>query len=89
MAKNNYIGVVKQAKDKAYSDGVWDGMRMGFNIVAIALNHEFSFGDTRLKKLETKVQALVDEIVDTRDPLVNRVHIEQALKQIRGDKWEE
>ena len=86
---NAFLGKVAEAKNKAYSDGVWAGMRMGFNIVAIALNHEFGFGETRLKKLERKVQALVDEIVDTRDPLVNKTHIEQALKQIRGDKWEE
>jgi hypothetical protein len=62
---------------------------MGFNIVAIALNHTFGFGEERLSRLEAKVQELVNEIVDTADPLVTKVHIETAIKQIRGDAWEE
>jgi hypothetical protein len=88
MAKNAYANKLLQTKDKAYTDGVWDGMRMGFNIVAIALNHEFGFGESRIKRVEQKVQALVNEIVDTNDPIVTKVHIEQALKQIRGDGWD-
>ena len=64
------------------------GMRMGFNIVAIALNHIFGFGESRLKRLEAKVQDLVNEIVDTNDPYVTKTHIETALKQIRGKEWE-
>ena len=86
--KNAYANKLLQTKDKAYTDGVWDGMRMGFNIVAIALNHKFGFGEIRLKRLEGKVQELVDEMIDTRDPLVNKVHIENAIKQIRGDSWD-
>jgi hypothetical protein len=87
MAKNCFAQQMLQNKEKAYSNGVWDGMRMGFNIVAIALNHKFGFGETRLSRLEAKVQDLVDEIVDTADPVVTKVHIETALKQIRGDAW--
>lgn len=60
MAKNAYAKKLLQTKDNAYTNGVWDGMRMGFNIVAIALNHEFGFGESRIKKLEQKVQALVN-----------------------------
>lgn len=85
--KNAYANKLRQTKDNAYTDGVWDGMRMGFNIVAIALNHEFGFGESRLKRLEQKVQALVDEIVVTNDPIVTDAHIQQALKQIRGEEW--
>lgn len=86
--KNAYFNKLRQTKDKAYTDGIWDGMRMGFNIVAIALNHEFGFGESRIKRLEQKVQALVDEIVDTNDPVVTDEHIQRAIKQIRGDRWE-
>ena len=86
--KNAYAKKLLQTKDKAYTDGVWDGMRMGFNIVAIALNHEFGFGESRIKKLEQKVQALVDEIVVTNDPMVTDAHIQQAIKQIRGEGWD-
>ena len=85
--KNAYANKLRQTKDNDYTDGVWDGMRMGFNIVAIALNHEFGFGESRIKRLEQKVQALVDEIVVTNDPMVTDAHIQQALKQIRGEEW--
>lgn len=85
--KNAYINKLRQTKDNAYTDGVWDGMRMGFNIVAIALNHEFGFGENRLKRLEGKVQDLVNEIVDTNDPVVTESHITTAIKQIRGEAW--
>lgn len=87
MTKNAYLSKLRQTKDKAYADGMWDGMRMGFDIVAIALNHTFGFGGERIKRLETKVQALVDEIVVTNDPEVTNAHIEEALKQIRGKNW--
>lgn len=88
MAKNAYLNKLLQTKDNAYTNGVWDGMRMGFNIVAIALNHKFGFGENRLSRLESEVQDLVNEIVDTADPFVTKVHIETALKQIRGEAWE-
>ena len=86
--KNAYASKLRQTKDNAYTDGVWDGMRMGFDVVAIALNHKFGFGNERLTRLEQKVQELVDEIVDTNDTLVTKVHIRESLKQIRGKDWE-
>ena len=86
--KNAYAGKLHQTKEKAYRDGVWDGMRMGFNIVAIALNHKFGFGNERITRLEEKVQELVDEIVDTNDPMVVRAHLDKALEQIRGEGWD-
>ena len=89
MIKNAFLSNVREVKEKAYRDGVWDGMRMGFNIVAIALNRLFGFGEERLSRLEAKVQELVNEIVDTADPYVTKVHIETAIKQIRGDKFYE
>lgn len=85
--KNAYAKKLFQTKNNAYSDGVWAGMQMGFNIVAIALNHEFGFGESRIKRVEQKVQALVNEVVDTNDPVVTDAHIQQAIKQIRGDAW--
>lgn len=88
MNKNVFLKQVKEVKEKAYRDGVWDGMRMGLNITAIALNHKFGFGEERLKRLEAKVQDLVDEMITTNDPLVNKVHIENAIKQIRGEGWD-
>jgi hypothetical protein len=87
--KNAYATKLRQTKDNAYADGVWSGLQMGLNLAAIALNHKFGFGNERLTRLEAKVQELVDEIVDTRDPEVTKVHIETALKQIRGKEWVE
>ena len=86
---NKFLNNMRETKEKAYRDGVWDGMRMGFNIVAIALNHKYGFGEQRLKRLEGEVQDLVNEIVDTADPLVTKVHIEREIKRIRGKAWEE
>ena len=88
MMANCFATQLQQIKEKQYRAGVMDGMRMGFDVVAIALNHTFGFGDERLSRLEVKVQELVDEIVDTADPLVTRVHIEKALNQIRGEDWD-
>lgn len=85
--KNVYATKLRETKNNAYSDGVWAGIQMGLNLAAIGLNHEFGFGEERLKRLEQKVQKLVDEIVDTNDPLVTKVHIETALKQIRGKEF--
>lgn len=87
MAKNCFTQQIQQIKEKSYREGVVSGMKMGFDIVAIALNHTFGFGNERLTRLEEKVQALVDEIVDTADPYVTKVHIQEALKQIRGKDW--
>ena len=87
MNKNVFLKEIKEVKEKAYREGVWDGMRMGFNLTAIALNHIFGFGEERLSRLEAKVQDLVDEMITTNDPYVNKVHIEKAVKQIRGDKF--
>ena len=89
MNKNVFLKQIKQVKEEAYREGVLAGMDYGFNLTAIALNHnkKFRFGDQRLTELENDVQALVDEIVDTNDPYVTKVHIETAIKQIRGDKF--
>ena len=89
MAKNCFAQQMLQNKEKAYRNGVMDGMRMGFNIVAIALNRVYGFGEERLSRLEARVQDLVDEIVDTNDPYVTKVHIETAVKQIRGKAWDD
>jgi hypothetical protein len=85
--KNAYFDKLRNTKDKAYTDGFWAGMKIAFNITAIALNRVFGFGEERIKRLETKVQDLVDELISTKDPLVNQAHIEEAVKQIRGKAW--
>lgn len=88
MIKNVFVNTMRETKEKAYRDGVWEGLQMGLNLCAIALNHKFGFGESRLKRLEVDVQDLVNEIVDTADPLVTKVHIEREIKRIRGKAWE-
>lgn len=87
--KNAYARTLKKTKDDAYTDGVWEGVQLCLNIVAIALNHTFGFGEERLSRLEAKVQDLFNELVDTNDPLVNKVHIEKAVRQIRKGAWKD
>lgn len=84
--KNAYAGKLAQAKQQSYADGVWDGMQMGLDLCAIALNHRYQFGVIRLRRLEDKVQELINEIIDTRDPDVTKAHIRTALRQIWGDR---
>ena len=43
----------------------------------------------RYSVLEADVQALIDELIDVNDPLVNAVHIEREVKRIRGKGWKE
>ena len=85
--KNAYAKTLLRTKDKAYTDGVWEGVQLCLNIVAIALNHTYGFGEKRLSRLEKKVQDLFNEMVDAGDPLVNKVHIEKAVRQIRKGAW--
>ena len=89
MAANSYLDRIKSEKEKAYRDGMWDGINMGLNLVAIALHLHFGFGDGRITQLESKVQELIDEIIDTNDPYVTKVRIERAIKQIRGENYKE
>ena len=87
--KNAYLNKLRTTKDKAYTDGVWEGIQLCLNIVAIALNHVFGFGDKRLTRLEAYVQKLFNEMVDAGDPLVNKAHVEKAVRQIRKAGWKD
>ena len=87
--KNNFLNKVLQGRKQNYQDGFWDGLTIALNIVAIALNHIFGFGDKRLTKLEAEVQKLIKEMIDVNDPMVNAVHLEQEVRRIRGKNFVE
>lgn len=87
MSKNAYLNNIRQQKNAAYTDGIWDGINLGLNLCAIANNRVHGHGDARLTKTEAYVQKLIDEMIDVNDPLVNKVHIEEAVKQIRGENY--
>ena len=88
MSKNALATKLLQAKHKNYQDGFWDGMDIMLNLVAIALNHnpKRRFGKKMLAELEGDVNALVDELIDVNDPLVNAVHIHREVKRIRRER---
>ena len=87
MPKNEFLNKVRQSKDAAYTDGIWEGINMGLNLCAIANNHVHGHGDVRLTRTEAYVQKLIDEIIDVNDPVVTHVRMERAIKQIRGKNW--
>lgn len=89
MAKNAYAQALLKATKESYNKGVWDGMNFMLNLCAISGNRKLGLGDKRLTVLEQGVQELVDEFVDEDDPLVNEVHIERTVRQIRKKGWVE
>lgn len=96
MNKNAYAAKLMANRERremeAYNRGKNDGIDFALNLVTIALNDLYSFGADRIKRLEAYMGELAQEIVDTGDPEVNNAHIEQRIKQIRGQDyqvWEE
>ena len=88
MAKNHLAKALKEASDKAYDIGVWNGIRMGFDITAIALNHDFKFGADRIARLEEKTLELLKEVADSPDPALAAETMRKSLKQIMGEDYE-
>ena len=88
MAKNQFATILKAARDKAYEEGVWNGLRMGFDITTIALNHDFGFGADRIKRLETQVVEIINEIHESPDPYLSKENLLKSLKQIMGEDYE-
>lgn len=87
MGRNHYAAQLHAAKEDAYKRGVWDGIRMGVCIVAIALNLVFGFAKKRLERLEVKINEIIDEIVRTDEPELTRKHIVEAIRRIRGEDF--
>lgn len=92
MSKNAYAAKLLenriQREAAAYKRGHDDGLDLALNLAAIALNDVFGYGGERLTRLERRIQELVDEVVAVGDPDVNRAHIEQRVKEIRGQEYE-
>lgn len=61
--QKNLIAMLKSAKD----EGRLEGMIMGCDIAAIALNHTYGFGDARLSVVGAECQKIFDEIQKAED----------------------
>lgn len=87
MANEFYIRM-KQKEREQYREGVTNGMKFAFDLVAIALNHEFGFGNDRIERLEKYLVGLVKDINVMNEPDVTNARIEKELKRIRGADYE-
>lgn len=79
--KNNFL---KQLQDAAFK-GRQEGVLIGIDIVAIALNEEYNFGAERLKRLDTRVQGLLNEIQSYKDMDLLAANLAKRLMEIRKD----
>lgn len=88
MANNNLAAMLKKAKDSGYTKGVMDGILMGLDIAAIGANHTHGFEKDDIALLNTEVNAILDEIVDTADPEHTKYKLEKAIQQIMGEDFQ-
>ena len=81
MKNNQYLAKLQEAAFKGRQEGVL----FGLDLCAIALNHGFGFGKERIERLETEVQALLDEVQTSRDMDRLMTDICRELARIRGE----
>lgn len=77
--KNNML---KMLQDTALR-GRKEGILIGIDIVAIALNEEYHFGQKMLGRLDKPVQEILDEMTTYKDMEVLAARIAQRLATIR------
>ena len=84
MAKNNLIAQLRAAKD----EGRLEGIVIGCDIAAIALNHTYGYGDQRLSVVGAECQKIFDEIQQASD--IDRVlcDLYKELTRIRPNSEE-
>ncbi len=91
-SKNAYAAKLlanrERRETEAYNKGHAAGFDLAFNLAAVALNDTFGFGNDRLTRLEKQIQRLIDEVLEVGDPEVNRAHLEQRVKSIRGQDYQ-
>ena len=77
--KNNLIAQLRAVKD----EGRLEGIVMGLDIAAIALNHTYGFADKRLSVVGAEAQRIFDEIQEAPDMDRVLVDIYKELSRIR------
>ena len=79
---NTLIRQLGEAKEK----GMRQGILIGLDLCAIALNHKFGFGKERLKVLTAEVQDYLDEMGNAKDMERVWADITKELIAIWGDE---
>lgn len=51
----------KEAYDKGYAAGCYDGQNFGLGLATVALNNLFGFGKDRLRRTEEEINRLMEE----------------------------
>ncbi len=77
-------GLIVQLQNAVFK-GRKEGVLLGIDIVAIALNEEYGFGAERLKRLDGRVQELLNEIQSYNDMDKLAADLAKRLMQIRKD----
>lgn len=83
MAKNNLAKSLKQAKQTAFEDGLWQGITFGLNIAAVAYHNAIGTGRKRTDRAQAEAQRIVDEIINVNDPVWTAARLEEAVKKIK------
>lgn len=83
MGKGNKSLIV-QLQNAAFK-GRKEGILLGIDIAAIAINEEYGFGAERLKRLDGRVQKVLDEIQSYKDMDLLAARLAKRLMEIRKD----
>ncbi len=83
MANNNFAKLLKQTKEKAFEDGLWQGINFGINAAAVAYYNAIGIGRKRADRAQAELQRIVDEIINVNDPDWTAARLEEAVKKIK------
>lgn len=83
MANNNLAKMIKQAKQTAFEDGLWQGINFGVNVAALAYYNSLGIGRKRCDRAQAEAQRIVDEIINVNDPDWTAARLEEAVKKIK------
>lgn len=91
--KNSYLAKIQQAKKETFLTTQRFTRQLCMDLADIVLNHEFGFGADRLAafnialgKMYSECAGIINE--DTKDIEYSKAHIDAALEQIFGDRFE-
>jgi hypothetical protein len=82
--KNAYFQKHKDEKHRIEGVATYDGIMIGLNIVTVALNRVYGFGNERITRLEQEVNRIIEtEFIGRHDPEQAANDLRRAVEQIR------